>query len=124
MVEKAEAPDLITYEGELVAALLDLDATELGVVRSAAEDTPKRRAEAALHDRDFLRAADHLAELGFVSDEMYLRLEAGQRLLAEGRAEEGRAQIERALEFYRGVRATRFVAEAEALLAGAERASA
>ncbi len=124
IVEKAETPDLITYEGELVAALLDLDATELGVVRSADDDTPKRRAEAALHDRDFLRAADHLAELGFVSDEMYLRLRAGEQLLVDGRDDEGRAQIERALDFYRGVRGTRFVAEAEALLGGVEQRTA
>ena len=48
----------------------------------------------------------------------------GERLLGEGRADEGRAQIERALAFYRGVRATRFIAEAEALLADTQRQSA
>jgi hypothetical protein len=46
-------------------------------------------------------------------------------LLAEGHREEGQTEIERALSFYRGVRATRFVAEGEALLAaGARRRSA
>jgi hypothetical protein len=82
------------------------------------------RATAALLERDLVGAAEALAELGDVTDEAYLRLRAGERLLAEGRADEGREQIERALEFYRGVRATRFVAEAEALLAGVRRQSA
>ena len=59
-----------------------------------------------------------------MNDEAYLRLRIGQRLLAEGRVDEGRTQIERALDFYRGVRATRFIAEAEALLADAHRQSA
>ena len=38
--------------------------------------------------------------------------------------EEGVRQLERALAFYRGVRATRFIAEAESLLAGAEQQTA
>ena len=59
-----------------------------------------------------------------MNDESYLRLQIGERLLAEGRADEGRTQIERGLDFYRGVRATRFIAEAETLLADAHRQSA
>jgi hypothetical protein len=59
-----------------------------------------------------------------VDDEAYLRLRAGERLLAEGCMEEGRAQVERALVFFRGVRATRFIADAEALLADIHRQSA
>ena len=59
-----------------------------------------------------------------MSDEADVRLRAGKQLLAEGHAEEGRAQVERALVFYRGVRATRFIAEAEALLADTQRQSA
>jgi class 3 adenylate cyclase len=118
LVTRTEAPDLITYEGALVAELLGLDPTELGIARGGSDDTPKRRAVSAFHDRDPLRAADELAELGFASDEMYLRLHVGKELLGEARVAEGREQVERALAFYRGVRATRFVAEAEALLAG------
>jgi hypothetical protein len=59
-----------------------------------------------------------------VNDEAYLRLRAGEQLLAEGHAKEGQAQVERALVFYRGVRAARFIAEAEALLTDIHRQSA
>ncbi len=71
-----------------------------------------------------MAAADALAELGKASDEAYLRLRAGERLLGEGRVEEAVEQLERALAFYRGVRATRFIAEAESLLASTEQQTA
>jgi class 3 adenylate cyclase/tetratricopeptide (TPR) repeat protein len=124
MVARAEAPDVISYEGALVAAVLEVDPAELGVGRVLAEDLPRRRAAVALYEGDFVGAADVLEELGFASDEFYLRLRGGRRLLAEGRLEEGSAQVERALAFYRGVRATRFTQEAEELLAGAEQQTA
>ena len=116
--------NLIHYEAALLAALLELDPAELGVPPVEAADTPRQRATAALLEGDLVGAADALAELGKVNDEAYLRLHVGSRLLAEGREDEGREQIERALDFYRGVRATRFIAEAQALLAGAQRESA
>ncbi len=116
--------DLIHYEAALLAALLGLDPAELALPPVEAADTPRQRATAALLEGDLLGAADALAELGKVNDEAYLRLHVGRQLLDEGHADEGRAQIERALDFYRGVRATRFIAEAEALLAGARRESA
>ena len=75
-------------------------------------------------DGDLLRAIDALVELGKVNDEAYLRLSVGKVMLGDGRTGEGIAQIERALAYYRGVRATRFIAEAEALLAGAEQQTA
>ena len=115
---------LIHYEVALLAALLELDPAQLALPPVAVADTPRQRATAALLEGDLLGAADALAELGQVNDEAYLRLHVGSRLLAEGREDEGRAQIERALAFYRGVRATRFVAEAEALTADTHRQSA
>ncbi len=115
---------LIHYEAALLAALLELDPEELAIPPVDVADTPRKRATAALLEGDLLGAADALAELGKVNDEAYLRLHVGSRLLAEGREDEGRAQVERALDFYRGVRATRFIAEAESLLAGARRESA
>ena len=105
--------DMIEYEVALAAALLDLDPEQLGVPPVAVLDTPRRRATAALYDHDLLGAAEALAELGNASHEADLRLRAGERLLTEGRVEEGVDQLERALAFYRGVRATRFIAEAE-----------
>jgi predicted ATPase/class 3 adenylate cyclase len=118
VVAQAEAPDLITYEGAVVASLLELDPEQLGLSPIVDDGTPRRRAAAALYEHDLSGATDALAELGFASDEMYFRLHVGKELLAEARVAEGREQVERALDFYRGVRATRFVAEAEALLAG------
>ncbi len=115
---------LIHYEAALVAALLELDPAELGIPPVEVADTPRQRATAALLEGDLAGAADALGELGKVNDEAYLRLRIGEQLLAEGREEEGREQVERALVFYRGVRATRFVAEAERLLAATRRQSA
>jgi class 3 adenylate cyclase/tetratricopeptide (TPR) repeat protein len=115
---------LIHYEAALLAALLDLDVGRLGLPAVEATDTPRQRATAALLAGDLLGAASALDELGSMSDDAYLRLRAGERLLAEGRTDDGAAQVERALAFYRGVRATRFVAEAETLLAGTQRRSA
>ncbi len=115
---------LVAYEASLVAALLDLDPALLGIPPVENRNSPLRHAAAALHDSDLLAAADALAEHGSASDEAYLRLRAGERLLGEGRVEEAVEQLERALAFYRGVRATRFIAEAESLLAGAEQQTA
>jgi hypothetical protein len=115
---------LIHYEAALVAALLELDPAELGIPPVEVAVTPRQRASAALLDGDLAGAADVLGELGKVNDEAYLRLRIGDQLLAGGHAEEGRNQVERALVFYRGVRATRFVAEAEQLLAATRRQSA
>ncbi len=115
---------LIHYAAALVAALLELDPGQLGIPAVEVADTPGQRATAALLEGGLLGAADALEELGKVSDEAYLRLRAGERLLAESHAEEGRAQVERALAFYRGVRAARFIAEAEALLTDTHRQSA
>ncbi len=77
--------ELIHYEAALLAALLELDPADLGIPPVEVADTPRRRATAALLEGDLLGAASVLAELGKVSDEAYLRLRAGERLLAEGR---------------------------------------
>jgi len=116
--------DEIQYHGALAAAFLELDPTGLAVLPLEVARTPLHRATAALLERDLLEAADALAGIGKVSDAAAVRLLAGKQLLTEGRTEAGRAQVERALAFYRGVRAARFIAEAEALLAQSERQSA
>jgi tetratricopeptide (TPR) repeat protein len=67
--------------------------------------SPWLRAALAALGRDFAGAADILGECGFKPFEAFLRLQSG--------AEE---DVRRALEFYRSVRATRYVREAEALL--------
>jgi hypothetical protein len=116
--------DLIHYEAALLAALLELDPSELAMPHVRLAETPRQRATAALLEGDLVGAADALEELGKVIDEAYLRARLGERLLGESRTDEGRAQIERAVAFYRGVRATRFVAEAEALITDTHQQSA
>ena len=71
----------------------------------------------AVLDDELERAAELLAEIGSVPDEAYARLRAAEQLIAQDRRAEGDVQLGRALAFYRSVGATRYVREAEALLA-------
>jgi class 3 adenylate cyclase/tetratricopeptide (TPR) repeat protein len=71
-----------------------------------------------------LVAASRLADAAAVADEMalrpaaaLLRLRAVEPLMAEGRIDEARTQLTKALEFWRSVKATRFIHEAEGLAA-------
>ena len=68
---------------------------------------------------DLVRAADLLFEIGSLPDEAEARLLAAEALLARGERKAGEEQLERALAFFRGVRATRFVDAGEALAAAA-----
>ena len=52
-----------------------------------------------------------------VTDEAYTRLAAAQLLIEEGRSAEADVQLQRALPFYRAVRARRYVRLGESLLA-------
>jgi hypothetical protein len=62
-------------------------------------------------------AAVVLAEIGCPPGEAYTRLRTAQSLAAAGRKREAQAHLDAALSFYAGVRATRFIAEGEALQA-------
>jgi class 3 adenylate cyclase/tetratricopeptide (TPR) repeat protein len=66
---------------------------------------------------DAVRAAEIYDEIGARSDAAKTRLRAAEFLLAAGRREEAEAQLGLALEFFRRAGATRYVGEAEALLA-------
>jgi hypothetical protein len=82
------------------------------------QETPRIKAARAILDSDFIGAAVLFAELGAVPDEAYARLRAAERFVAEAtRGAEADEQLARALAFYRSVGATRYVVEAEALLA-------
>jgi tetratricopeptide (TPR) repeat protein len=72
---------------------------------------------AALAAGDLVGAADRLGEAGWRSEEAMVRLRAGGRLLTAGRHAEGEAQLARALDFFRSVRATAYLQEAEHVLA-------
>ena len=67
--------------------------------------------------RDFRAAADQLAAIDSSTQEAFYRLRAAEALVAEARRAEADEQLRPALAFYRGVGATRYVREGEALLA-------
>jgi class 3 adenylate cyclase/tetratricopeptide (TPR) repeat protein len=71
----------------------------------------------ALAAGDLVLAADRLGEAGWRSEEAWVRLRAGGQLLSAGRRAEGEAQLARALDFFRSVQATAYLAEGERLLA-------
>jgi class 3 adenylate cyclase/tetratricopeptide (TPR) repeat protein len=62
-------------------------------------------------------AADICAEIGGVAQEAYARLAAARGLVDAGRRAEADVQLGRALAFYRGVSARRYVLEGETLMA-------
>ncbi len=84
----------------------------------ALEDLWREPYEAVL-DRDYERAGDLFAAIGFV-DEGYARLAAGEQHLVDGSPADARAQLEKALAFYGPLRATRYIRRAEELLSSLE----
>jgi class 3 adenylate cyclase/tetratricopeptide (TPR) repeat protein len=64
---------------------------------------------------DFETAAMRFAAIGSLPDEAVSRLKAGEALVAAGRAHEAQAELGRALDFFRRVRASRHIAEAKSL---------
>jgi len=90
-------------------------------VRRLIESVPRQTefTDAALSflEGDYESAADVYRRKGWLADEAAARLRAAERLVSEGRRAEADIQLQRALAFYRSVGATRFVHEAEALLA-------
>jgi class 3 adenylate cyclase/tetratricopeptide (TPR) repeat protein len=75
-------------------------------------------------ESDLIAAADFISPTGAVATEFSLRFRGGEQLIAAGGDAEGKAQLERALQFYRSVDASAYVAEIESALAGAQSASA
>jgi class 3 adenylate cyclase/tetratricopeptide (TPR) repeat protein len=73
----------------------------------------------AITGGSFAEAAGTYAAIGSLPDEAWARLRAAEGLIGAGRNGEGTAELESALAFYRRVGATRYVREAEALLAPA-----
>jgi len=110
--------------GVVVSAELACLARELG--RSAelavliAREAPWSRwlaAAGAILGGDMRRAADVLGDIGARPIEAFCRLCAAEELVAAGRRADADEQLRPALAFYRGVRATRYMREGEALLA-------
>jgi hypothetical protein len=79
--------------------------------------TPWLEAAAALVAGRPARAAEIYAQMGARPHEAFARLCAAEQLIAGNHRAEGDAELQRALDFFRGVRARVFVARGEALLA-------
>jgi tetratricopeptide (TPR) repeat protein len=79
--------------------------------------SPWVRAARSIATGDFRMAADLFAETDSPVDEAFYRLRAAEQLVGQGRRAEADEQLNRALTFFRSVRATRYVREGEALLA-------
>ena len=69
--------------------------------------------------REYETAAELFLEIGALNFEADARLRAAEKLVAGGRRPEANEQLGKALAFYRSVGATRYISEAEALLAAA-----
>jgi class 3 adenylate cyclase len=126
----AEFIELLRGEGELQFAVIALPAFaaaahRLGLGDALADAVAKRGARPwfrvlrAYAAGNLVDAADVLFEIGSLPDEAEARLLAAEALVAGGNVAAAGAQRERALVFFRGVRATRFVAAGEALGASA-----
>jgi hypothetical protein len=68
-------------------------------------------------DGDDAPLSSHMAEIKDRAGEAVVRQTSGERLIGQGRRSEGEAELQRALAFYREVRATFFIERGEALRA-------
>jgi class 3 adenylate cyclase/tetratricopeptide (TPR) repeat protein len=104
---------------DAAVALTEIGRTEelVELAGEAPGETPYARGLAALARGDLLTAAEAFEGTGSKVESSYVRLLAGERLVAAGRQAEADAQLAQALTFYRGVRASAYVRRAEALLA-------
>jgi class 3 adenylate cyclase len=80
-------------------------------------DFPWFVAARALADQEYVAAAESLDSMGAARSAALARLRAAQELARVGRRAEADDQLRPALGFFRSVGATRFIREAEALLA-------
>ncbi|HEY6068850.1 MAG TPA: AAA family ATPase, partial [Gaiellaceae bacterium] len=87
------------------------------LLEAAPAVTPYGKAARALLNGDYASAAGVFRELGERENEALARLRAAEKLVGEGRPDAAAQLLEDALDFFRSVGATRYIAEADALLA-------
>ena len=80
-------------------------------------DSPWFVAARALADQQFVAAAESLDSMGAARSAAVARLRAAQELVKTGRPADADDQLQHALSFFRSVGASRFIREAEELLA-------
>ena len=83
----------------------------------ALPDQPWVRAGRAFVEENFDRAIGLYDEIGSLTDVALVQLRAAQKLVAAGQRSEAEVHLRSAMSFYRSRRATRFIREAETLLA-------
>jgi class 3 adenylate cyclase/tetratricopeptide (TPR) repeat protein len=79
--------------------------------------SPWTEAAAAIVGGELLRAGTIYEGMGNLPNEAYTRVRAAEQLVHEGRRGEADVQLRKALSFFRGVGARRYVKEGETLLA-------
>ncbi|MGH3152956.1 MAG: hypothetical protein ACRDOB_19830 [Streptosporangiaceae bacterium] len=84
---------------------------------SGRRDSPWFDAARELADQEFVAAAESLDSMGAARSAALVRLRASQELARTGRRAEADDPLRYALSFFRSVAATRFIRQAEALLA-------
>jgi hypothetical protein len=85
--------------------------------------TPWIDAARAFAEGEFTRAAAIYTEIGSQPDAAYARLRAAGALMGQAPCGDVDEQLQQALDFYRSVGATRYIREAEVLLAATARES-
>jgi len=89
----------------------------LDILRDEPLNSPWLSGARAIAAGDFARAAGIFGEMGAPTLEAFFRLRAAEVFVAEDRRVEADEQLRAALAFYRGVGATLYMREGEALLA-------
>ena len=114
------AHEVVGHAAELawIADELALTAEVEAWLRPSLHTRWKDAAEAVLR-HEFGAAAELYAEIGDSADEARARVHAAEQLVAGGRRAEADRQLELSIGFWRSVGATRYVRQAEALLAAA-----
>jgi tetratricopeptide (TPR) repeat protein len=118
------ADEVLAYHAGYVAGELAWVARTLNRVQEVTRMLDEQRLETrwndaarAVLDQKFDEAADIFYEIGELDDEAEARLRAAEWFVQEGRRAEADVQLQKALAFYRSVGATRYIREAESLLA-------
>jgi class 3 adenylate cyclase/tetratricopeptide (TPR) repeat protein len=118
------ADEVLEMRGAIVASEVAWCANALNRVEETRRMLDRSRlqtrweeAARALLERDFEQAASIFHEVGQLDDEAEARLRAAEQLVQAGRRAPADAQLHKALAFYRSVEATRYIREAESLLA-------
>jgi hypothetical protein len=109
-------PELFCTLG-FVADRIDVEAELAAHIEGARRENGWVAGALAMLEGDFVRAAEIFAGMELPAYEAWARRRAAERSAAAGRHVEAQEQLRRSLTFWRSVGATRYLREAEDLLA-------